>query len=401
MTRIIHTADWHLGARLVDCDRAEEQNAFLNWLLDRLSELKPDLLIVAGDIFDSANAPQDALALYYRFLAQLAATVSCRVLILGGNHDSPAALHAPREILSALRIDVFGAAPTEPEAALLELDDALICAVPFLRERDVRQATPGQSFDEVAADIRAGISRHYHRIFAVAAARASGRLLVATGHLTAVGISASPSERAIHIGNLGAVDISCFEGFAYSALGHIHRPQAVGGDERVRYAGSPIPLSFAEANGPKEIRVIDIDSGRLMHRGLAIPAFRPLLRLTSTAKTLLADLRAHEARGEMALEPWVELTITDAHVDLDRQVREASEGLRLKILKLIAGNVTSRNDLEADLLPASTLDDLQPSQVFAERLRREAIGADSEEERELLGTFNELLSRMQENEASA
>src|SRR6187402_1412048 len=108
--RILHTADWHLGARLVDYDRLPEQRAFLDWLLDRIAELAPELLIVAGDVFDSTNPPQEALALYYRFLARLARHGGCRCLILGGNHDSPATLQAPQDLLSELRIHVVGSA---------------------------------------------------------------------------------------------------------------------------------------------------------------------------------------------------------------------------------------------------------------------------------------------------
>lgn len=153
MTRIVHTADWHLGARLVERERHEEQAAFLDWLLTQLIELRPELLIVAGDIFDSATPPQEALTLYYRFLGRLAATVKCRTLILGGNHDSPATLHAPRDILRAIEVRVIARPPADPAEGLLEFDDVVVCAVPYLRERDVRISSPGESADQVAAAI--------------------------------------------------------------------------------------------------------------------------------------------------------------------------------------------------------------------------------------------------------
>ncbi len=402
MNRIVHTADWHLGARLIDCDRHEEHRAFLEWLLAQLAELRPDLLIVAGDIFDGTTPPQEALTLYYEFLSRLARNVKCRTLILGGNHDSAATLHAPREVLRALDIRVIASPPEDPDAALLELEHAVVCAVPFLRERDVRTAEPGQTADDVAAAIRTGVAAHYRAIHARALARAGGRLLIATGHLTALGSQASPSERAIHIGNLGAVAAGCFDGFAYTALGHIHRAQAVGGDERVRYAGSPIPLSFAEVDLGKEIRVIDVDGATLTQRAIAVPVFRALRRLSLTTAALTEELTRQQAGVGEALVPWVELTVTDgrAHPDLDRQVREAAAGLRLRVLKLLTPAAADGGRAEPEAVVRS-LDELRPEEVFAERLRRASIEPESEEGRALALTFAELVSRLQETDTAA
>ncbi len=392
-TRILHTADWHLGARLIECDRHAEHEAFVAWLLSQLVALRPDLLIIAGDIFDSANPPQEALTLYYTFLSELARKVKCRTLILGGNHDSPATLHAPREILRALDVHVVAAPPADPAAALLELSDAVVCAVPYLRERDVRTAQPGQSADLVAAAIREGIGRHYADILARARTIAGDRVIVGTGHLTATGSTASPSERTIHIGNLGAVDTACFTGFAYTALGHIHRPQRVGAGDSVRYAGSPIPLSFSEVDLPKEFRVIDIAGGQLTQHAVAIPEFRPLRRLTASVATLAAELARHQGAAGGVLEPWVELTVTDGRTcpDLDRQVREAAAPLRLSVLKVLTPAPAAGAGGADAAPPPRSLTELRPEDVFAERLRRETIDPASPESIALTQTFHELL----------
>ena len=398
MTRIVHTADWHLGARLMDCERHDEHRAFLDWLLDQLVELRPDLLIVAGDIFDVAAPSQEALKLYYTFLSRLAATVKCQTLILGGNHDSPATLHAPRDVLRALDIRVVATPPADLNEAVLEFDHAVVCAVPYLRERDVRIAAPGQSADEVAAAIRTGITDHYRAVFTLAQAKAAGRLIVGTGHLTAVGSEISPSERTIHIGNLGAVEARCFDGFAYTALGHIHRPQSVGGDERVRYVGSPIPLSFAEVDLLKEIRVIDIQGTTLTQRAIPIPVFRPLLRLTTTAATLGVDLAPHQGVEGTPMLPWVELTVTDCrdHPDIARQVREAAAPLRLHVLKVLPPALVATDPTAGQATSAPSLSDLRPDEVFAERLRREGIDQTSTEGQALVQTFAELMSGLHE-----
>ncbi|MEN9636238.1 MAG: exonuclease subunit SbcD [Verrucomicrobiota bacterium] len=404
MTRLIHTADWHLGARLIDCDRHEEHAAFLEWLLQQLAALRPDLLIVAGDIFDGATPPQEALKLYYHFLSRLAQVARCQTLVLGGNHDSPATLHAPREVLRALDVRVIAAPPENPADALISLPDAIICAVPYLRERDVRTASPGQSADEVAAAIRTGIKNHYRAVYELAQATAAGRLIIGTGHLTALGSAISPSERTIHIGNLGAVSGDCFDGFAYTALGHIHRPQPVGGNERVRYAGSPIALSFAEVDLAKEIRVIDINGPTLTHHAIPLPVFRSLIRLTTNGAALGADLATvltHLRAGpnEPPLIPWLELTVTDgrSHPDLARRVSAAAAELPLRILKVMTPAALTLGD-DSDLAaPTRALSDFRPEDVFTERLRCEQIPTDSAEAKTLSETFSELLSGLHES----
>jgi exonuclease SbcD len=398
LTRLVHTADWHLGARLMDCERHDEHRAFLDWLLVQLVELRPDLVIVAGDIFDVAAPAQEALKLYYTFLSRLAATVQCQTLILGGNHDSPATLHAPRDVLRALDVRVVATPPADLNEAVLEFPHAVVCAVPYLKERDVRTAAPGQSADAVAAAIRTGITDHYRAVFTLAQAKAAGRLIVGTGHLTAVGSEISPSERTIHIGNLGAVEVRCFDGFAYTALGHIHRPQTVGGDERVRYVGSPIPLSFAEADLTKEIRVIDLAGTALTQRAIPIPVFRPLLRLTTTAATLGTDLAPHQGAAGDPLPPRVELTVTDcrAHPDIARQVREAAAPLRLHVLKVLPPPLGATDAAAGPAAAALSLSELRPEDVFAERLHREAIDPASAEGQALVQTFAELMSGLHE-----
>ena len=399
MSCIIHTADWHLGARLAGEERQDEQAAFLGWLSERMGELHPDMLIVAGDVFDAATPPQSALSLYYRFLADLrTASPCCRVLILGGNHDSPAMLEAPRELLSALNITVVGTSTDDPCKSILELDDCVVCAVPFLRERDLRSAAPGQSAEDIAAAIREGIARRYREALEAANAVANGRPVIATGHLAALGTQNSLSERSIYIGNLGAVAASCFDGFAYAALGHIHHAQAVGHMENVRYAGSPLALDFSEAAADKEIRIVTVVNGVVSSEPLPIPTFRPLLRMTTNSATLAGDLAAKQAVEGAAFEPWAELTVTDAreHPDIERLVQDEAAKLRLKVLKIIVPR--AKEEVEADATAGRTLADLKPEDVFAERMRRKGIEAGSESWNELSASFNMLLEKMREGD---
>ena len=395
MSLILHTADWHLGARLIEHDRSEEHARFLAWLLEQITELQPNLLIIAGDVFDSANPPQQALTQYYEFLAGVAHTKT-EVLVVGGNHDSALTLNAPRDVLRALKIRVVGSAPEDHREALVELGDVVVCAVPYLRERDVRRASAGQTSDEVAAQMREGIAQHYRQIFDRACELAQGRPVVATGHLTAVGVQSSESERSIQIGNLGAVTAECFSGFAYIALGHLHRPQSVGGNDHIRYAGSPIALGFDETDVPKQVLLVTTTkSDKIEIRPIPVPCSRQLLKVNCRLDELPARL-AEIVPAEGELTPWLEITVDDGanHPDLDLRVRSALGTCSAAILKILAPRLADAQEGAEAAFSGRTLAEIKPEEVFAERLRREGIDLATDEAKALTATFAELLTRM-------
>ena len=378
--RILHTADWHLGARLVERDRLPEHAAFLDWLIAALRAEKIDALLVSGDVFDAANPPQDAVALYFDFIKRLADLKSVRTVITGGNHDSATHLNAPRELLRRFDVHVFGHAAPASESAL-DLGDAVVAAVPFLRERDLRQAVSGESMTDAQTQVRAAIRAHYAARLDACRALAKERPVIAMGHLTVLGAAASDSERDIHVGNLGAIGADVFAGFHYTALGHLHRPQKVAGLETVRYSGSPLPLSFSECQDIKSAIVIEIENKAVAKvDALSVPITRPLVRAQAGRDSLEADLAAVPAGA------WAEITVRldTPEPDLDRRVREAA-GSRFEILKVLA-------DLPAMQQPAwqhggPALNELQPRDVFRELLReRQADDA------ELAAAFDELLA---------
>lgn len=397
--RILHTADWHLGARLVERDRLPEHSAFLDWLIDTLRTEKIDALLVSGDIFDAANPPQDAVALYFDFLKRLADLKTVKAVITGGNHDSASHLNAPRELLRRFEVHVFGHTGDN----IVDLGGAVIAAVPFLRERDLREAAAGETMAAVHEQVRAAIRAHYSSQLAACRTIANGRPVIAMGHLTVLGATTSDSERDIHIGNLGAVGADLFEGFDYTALGHLHRPQKVAGLETIRYSGSPIALSFSEAADAKSVVVIDTQSHspvriplspndgsrqRNADRGLdeliiqilPIPTTRQLIRVTANRTTLATDLAA------IPTDAWAEVTVKlDApEPDLDRQVRDAAQG-RFEVLKVLAD--LPLTETRAWQSTGPTLSELQPRDVFRELLKEKQI-----EGEELGAVFDELLA---------
>ena len=399
--RLLHTADWHLGARLIERDRLAEHAAFVDWLIETLRSEKIDALLVSGDVFDAANPPQDAVALYFDFLKRLADLKTVQAVITGGNHDSASHLNAPRELLKRFDVHVFGHAG---ETNVVDLGGVVVAAVPFLRERDLRQATAGETITTVHEQVRAAIRAHYAAQLAACRALAQGRPVIAMGHLTVLGATTSDSERDIHIGNLGAVGADLFEGFDYTALGHLHRPQRVASLETIRYSGSPIPLSFSEAADKKSVVILELQNHssapillpnkpsdrqenggrRIEIQTLPIPTARQLIRTSVNRATLAADLQTVPAGS------WAEITVKlDApEPDLDRQVREAVAG-RFEVLKVLADLPVSETAPWQSTAP--TLHDLQPRDVFRELLQEKQLPSD-----ELSAVFDELLALREE-----
>ena len=401
--RVLHTADWHLGKTLGEHSREEEHRRFLDFLLAAVPAHSIDAVLIAGDVFDSPNPPQSAVAQYYDFLSALFRQGGCSVVIVAGNHDSPAHLEAPRQILKALGAHVIGSLPQPVTEALVPLPDTkspqlLVAAVPFLRDRDIRMGQSGQTATDIQRELVGGIKRRYAEVAAAAKPWTDrGVPVLATGHLTVVGSRLSDSEREIHVGGLGAVDADCFpDSFDYVALGHLHRPQAASGRDTVRYAGSPIPLSFSEAADRKEARVVDFAGGDLVsHASLEIPLARALAQILTTRQSLESDLDAFRVPpGE--LPAWVEVVIEDplGGENLYDRAQELARDKGYELIRVIGKRFEALSGMTIEgPTGAGGIADLlaEPTRVFQHRL--EAEPALTDEEREGLRTiFQELLN---------
>ena len=392
--RILHTSDWHLGKMLNEMPREEEHRLFLDWLLQQVIEHEVDAVLVAGDVFDTANPPQSAEALYFNFVAQLHSKTKASLILVAGNHDSPSQLEAPRQALRALRTHVVGAAHLEPSARLLPLPSAeaprvVLAMLPFLRDRDIRQDKSGESAAEIRKALTTGIQRIYDET--AQAAKAAGHTcpIVATGHLTVTGATSSDSEREIHIGGLGSVEASIFPDiFSYVALGHLHRPQSVGKRDHIRYSGSPILLSFSEANHDKELRLIEISEAEVIHRPIAIPFFRKLIQLETSVDTLKADLKSIAGHPAGELTTWVEVILSgseglsDPHEHVQSLAREIGAG-GFEVLKVIRAQLSksdgpTRLESEQESELETLLD--QPMKVFEHVLEQQTDLEDAQKE---------------------
>ncbi len=399
--RVLHTADWHLGKCLLTRSRTDEHARFLAFLLQAIRENQVDALVVAGDVFDSPNPPQAAVKQYYDFLSSLRGAGACAAVIVAGNHDSPGHLEAPREVLRSLSFHVIGTLAAQPADWLVPLPGPaaprlVVAALPFLRDADLRVGLSGQSVEEIRCALVAGIARRYQEAAQAAGEwRARGVPVLATGHLTVVGATGSESEREIHIGGLGAVGADCFpEVFDYVALGHLHRPQAAGGKGRVRYAGSPLALSFSEADDVKEVRLLDFEGGALTGQwSLCVPPARRLTRVRGRHEELAEKLAA--AASENALPCWVEVTVEapppcDNLFDLILPLVAPHGGLELIRARPGGAGGPAAGGLGGedgeDWL--THLDD--PAAVFARRLEADGSGLSPDDRAALTDAFREL-----------
>ncbi|MFZ5957500.1 exonuclease subunit SbcD [Pseudomonas knackmussii] len=405
--RILHTSDWHLGQHFMGKSREAEHRAFCRWLVEQVRENDVDAVLIAGDIFDTGAPPSYAREQYNRFIVELRET-GAALVVLGGNHDSVAMLEESRELLAVLGTRVVAAVGTDLDQQLLVLPQrdgtpgALLCAIPFIRPRDLLSSQAGQSAQDKQLALQQGIQAHYQALFALAEAKRAelgGQLpIVATGHLTTVGASASESVREIYVGSLEAFPTSAFPQADYIALGHIHRPQKVGGLEHIRYCGSPIPLSFDEARQTKEVLLVDLDeSGLRAVAPLPVPCFQHLQSLAGNLESLPAAL-AEAARLGTSVQPvWLEVLVREDDYLSDLQVR--IEKLCAELPVEVLRTRRERGNQQAGLFSEAreTLDELSAEDVFEQRLDAETL--EPPLRRQLTGLYREVVAELSEEQA--
>jgi len=404
--RLLHTSDWHLGQTLHDFDRSYEQQCFLNWLLDALETEQIDALLIAGDIFDNPNPSADAQKQFYQFLTEARRRIpQLDIVIIAGNHDSAGRLEAPASLLETLGVTVVGCA--RAASGDLELDRlitplrnrqgniaAWCLAIPFLRPGDVpKVATDGDAYLEGVRQLyRQALDQALNR-------RQNGQAIVALGHCHMHGGQTSEdSERRIVIGGAEALPADTFDPLiAYAALGHLHRAQRVGGQERVRYSGSPLPMSFTEIDYPHQVVRVDLD-GSDVRSITPLPIPRPVALLRIPQQPALIDaviqqLKAlHLPDAPLAAQPYLQVRVrlTAPEPGLRAKVEAALEKKPVRLAR-IETTYGSRTDHDVADCPQS-LDDLgrlQPDDIFQQLYRNKY---QTEPSAELLAAFAELLT---------
>ena len=395
--KILHTSDWHIGHTLYNKKRYGEHEAFLNWLKETIISRGIDALIVAGDVFDTGAPGGQAQRLYYDFLTSLLGTCCRTVVVVAGNHDSPSMLEAPAGVLEKLHIHTIGL-PGEPARHVIPLIDAtgeakaVCCAVPYLRKNEmVRLDDDTQSTDEKIVAVTA---RFYRDVTDIALDHKLP--VIATGHLFAQGAVRTEGDgvRELYVGTLGQVGADIFpEELTYVALGHIHGAQTVGKQERIRYCGSPLAMSFSELGREKSVLEVTLND-EISIETIAVPVFQRMAAVRGNREQILETL--HRFAGENV---WIEVTYTgeEACPHLSADVAEAVSGGCAEVLSIrntaAAGAVLDAADESLALSSMSVQD------VFLRCIGADALGEDDVSE--LVGCFNEIIRELEETDTCA
>lgn len=429
--KILHTSDWHLGRQLFGRKRYQEFEAFLNWLGDVVEQHRIDALLVAGDVFDTNTPSNRAQELYYQFLCRMASSASCRhVVIIAGNHDSPSFLDAPKALLKALHVHVIGQASRTPAEEVVVLQDAqgqpelIVCAVPYLRDRDLRTAQAGESLQDKERQLLEGIRSHYQAVADHAShvreALSAPALvpIIGMGHLFTAGGQTTDGDgvRELYVGSLAHVGAGIFpSAFDYVALGHLHVPQIVGGQPHIRYSGSPIPMGFGEATQSKSICLVewseppasalnesaDPTTSTAQHAPtriavLPVPNFQALVRIQGDWPQIEKQLLALKQSKPTA---WLEVSYTGQDIvsDLRERIEHVVAGTALEVLRVRNQRIVQQ--LLSQTEAQENLESLSPEEVFMRCLQAHDV---AEPQRPaLIHSFQEIVRELEQDDPQA
>ncbi|MCH3920544.1 MAG: exonuclease SbcCD subunit D C-terminal domain-containing protein [Sphaerochaeta sp.] len=370
--RILHTSDWHLGCELYGQRRAEAYDRFLAWLKKTIVTEHVDALLLAGDVFDTANPPHGAEKQYYSFLASLLGTCCKDVVVIAGNHDSPTKLEAAGELLSALNIHVI-AEPNEEKLIIPVGSEVVVLAVPFLRPADFLSGVEGESQQEKTVRFSQAVKVYYQKLVDQAKGTYPGRKIIAMGHCF-LSVSVVPDDihgGAVPVGGLENLGTDIFPAsVSYVALGHLHIPQKVE-KEWIRYSGSPIPISFSEVGRNKEVVLLDTDTDPITIQPIPIPEFSHLEVIRETTVSAMTDRLSLLAKET---EPvWVDARYTGEEpvATLTESLQDAVQGTSVSILRISDEARTRRILREQE--QAQDISQLSPMDLFTLKCKEEGV----------------------------
>ncbi|MFW2364891.1 MAG: exonuclease SbcCD subunit D C-terminal domain-containing protein [Desulforhopalus sp.] len=407
--KVLHTSDWHLGRTLYGRKRTSEYARFLSWLADTIVEQDIDLLCIAGDVFDTTTPSNRSQNLYYNFLQKIVAAGCREVVIIAGNHDSPTLLEAPGKILKSLHVHVVGRIDSNPGKEIIVIKNAdkspglMVCAVPYLRDRDIRTATAGESIDDKGRNLVKGVEHHYHQVVKLAEQQRESMgitvPIIAMGHLFAAGGKTVEGDgvRDLYVGTLAHIPAHIFsDSIDYLALGHLHSSQIIGGMPTRRYSGSPLPMSFAEANKEKEVLIISISDTVEEIRPLTVPSFQNLVSLRGDLPSMLEKI--HSLKAEQ-FAGWLEIICEcrENPATLQESLQKAVEGTSLEIIRIVNTPIVSASLMQGAF--TQSLEELTVDDVFDECLKHHGI--DDTEKEALTMRFRKACIFLQEYDSNA
>lgn len=345
--RILHTSDWHLGKRLFKLDRIDEHARFLNWLISQLITKDIDLLLIAGDIFDTPTPPHQSLEMFYEFLHRVSVETKAQTLIIAGNHDSGLLLEAPAKILHTHRVKVWGKLSQNIEDHWMSVNikgESLdICAIPFFRSYELLPNGEGDALE---------VLKKY-----LSKSKSAPQLLM-LHHLAGI-FEAAGSEQVISLTGVESIPKEVIDGFDYVALGHIHKPQKI--SSKAYYSGSPIPMRFSETH-PKSLMSLELKNGVMEVEKIEIPLARALYVVKANEINWREKVNELEALSELTPMVEVQMHLTQPVMGLIDEIKEAIVKKNMELLSYLP-NYTGAEKKERR---HERLFELSPLEVFQE-----------------------------------
>lgn len=383
--RFIHTADWHLGRLFHGVHLTEDQAYVLEQFVELVREARPDAVLLAGDIYDRAVPPPEAVTLLDETLTRIAVGLRVPVILMAGNHDSPDRLGFGAQLMTACSVHLFGRLRPDPEPVVLsdEHGPVRIVALPYAEPALVRERLDDASVSDHAGAFRALTDRARHHI-------PSGQRAVLMAHVFADGGQPSESERPLSIGGASTVDPASFKGFQYVALGHMHRAQSVGAPQ-VQYSGSLLKYSFSEAAHAKSVALVEMDACGAVHlERLPLTPRRDLRILKGTLEELIEQGRGDDRREDYVM---AELTDRGALLDPIGRIREVYPNC----LQLDRSNFFAATAPEAGARPVDHRS-LSEEELFGDFMKQVSGESPTAEE---CAAFREIVEAMDRREREA
>ena len=401
--KILHTSDWHIGRRLKNRERYDEFNAFFKWLEEIIKSENIEALLAAGDIFDNTTPGTKAQDLYYSFLSRIVKSNCRHVIIISGNHDSPSFLDAPKDLLKLFKIHVIGQARENPEDEVLLLknssgeNELIVCAVPYLKERDVRTFSSSDEIEKIDSSLIAGIKNHYEKVFDVAEKlkiQNPNVPVIATGHLFARGgkVNDGDGVRSLYVGTAVEIGADLFRDFlTYTALGHLHSPQKIS-KENIRYSGSPLVMDFGETRTKKAVNVLELDGEKLISvKEIPVPIFQRIESIKGNLDEIFLELTELAA-----LEESIYLDINHTGAEYPGDLREQISAFIKDFPSLEVLSIRREDERTAENFnyeSSKSLENFTPEEMFEICLEKNKI---SEAKRKIfMPMYREILQELE------
>lgn len=309
--RFIHTADWHLGRLFHGLHLTDDQAFVLDQLIDLVRDAKPDAVIIAGDIYDRAVPPPEAVDLLDQVLSRIIIDLAVPVILIAGNHDSPGRLNFASRLLAGRRLYVTGNLPDVCPPLVLNDSHGPVhfYSVPFAEPSVVRACLKCDEITDQQTAMQAILDR-------IRSDHTTGERRILIAHAFVAGGDGCESERPLSIGGAGTIDASCFGDFHYVALGHLHRPQSLaaqGEEKTLHYSGSLLKYSFDESDQHKHVYIVDMDAaGHCTREAVWLKPRRDVRRISGTMAELLKG-----PQDGLSKEDYLEVMLMDEGPALD------------------------------------------------------------------------------------